>query len=40
MEGEISNAEFERRMERLMADAEESPSSHRREVVEAVESAR
>ena len=40
VEGEISNAEFERRMERLMADAEESPPSHHREVVETDERAR
>ena len=36
----MSNAEFERRMERLMTDAEESPPSHRREVVETDENAR
>ena len=40
VEGKISNAEFERRIERLMADAEESPPSHRREVVEPDESTR
>jgi len=40
VEGEISNAEFERRMEQLMADSEESPPSRGREVVETDENAR